>query len=214
MQPLRATRAVAGFTLVEMCVLFGLIGALTAFAVPTFNAYQRRQDARTQAQHMSDTLAGARALAIKEGNPYLVLFETDGSVTVIDDDDGDFQTDGGELVRTIPLPPGHEGVGPWQTGAPAAAPVPEDVDAGYAAIPDGGVTFPDDLVRAQPGIGFNSQGFPIKLPEALGDPPGDPGTGSGSFYATDNDDVVYAATLLPLGGTRVRIFRPSIGDWF
>ena len=25
--------------------------------------------------------------------------------------------------------------------------------------------------------------------------------------------VVYAATVLPLGGIRVRVFRPSLGDW-
>ncbi len=215
MPPLRATRPDSGFTLVEVAVIFGLIAVMTVLAVPSLIAYQRRQDAREHAQRVSDTLDSARSLAIKEGNPYLVLFEPDGSLTIIDDDDGDFVTDGGEVTRTIPPPPGmHPDVSPWQTGSPAAAPVPEDDAAGITAIPDGGVTFPDDVVRGQPGIGFNSQGFPISLPPALGDPAGAPGSGSGSFYVTDNDEVIYAATMLPLGGTRLRVFRPSMGDWY
>jgi type II secretory pathway pseudopilin PulG len=202
----------AGFTLVELAVIFGLIGFLAMLAVPSLISYQRRQDAREQAQFAADTLEGARALAIQEGNPYIVLFEADGSLTVIDDDDGDFATDAGEVTRTMVPPQGNPEVGPWQTGSPSAAVVPEDIALG--TIPDGGVTFPDDVVRGQPGIGFNPQGFPISLPVALGGPPGAPGTGAGSLYITDNDDVTYAATLLPLGGTRVRLFRPSLGDWY
>jgi type II secretory pathway pseudopilin PulG len=213
MQTFPAARPTAGFTLVEMCVLFGLIGAITAFAVPTFSAYQRRQDAREQAQYVSDTLDQARTLAIKESNPYIVLFESDGSLTVIDDDDGDWETDAGELQRTIRPPAAHGGVGPWQTGSPAASPVPEDEDAGITSIPNGGVTFPEDEVREMPGIGFTTQGFPISLPPTVTDPPGAPGSGAGTYYITDNDDAVYAATLLPLGGTRLRLYRPSIGDW-
>jgi hypothetical protein len=178
-------------------------------------AYQKRQDARSYAQFVSDTLADARTLAIKEGNPYIVLFEPDGSLTVIDDDDADFQTDVGlELVRAMRPPDGaHPDVGPWQTGSPTAPVVPEDA-ADFPDIPNGGVTFPEDVVRAQPGIGFSTQGFPIELPAVLGGPAGAPGTGAGSFYVTDNDDVVYAATLLPLGATRMRVFRPSLGDWY
>jgi hypothetical protein len=44
--------------------------------------------------------------------------------------------------------------------------------------------------------------------------PGTPGGGQGTYYVTDNQDVVYAATVLPLGTTRVRIWRPGSGDWY
>jgi type II secretory pathway pseudopilin PulG len=202
----------AGFTLIELAVIFGLIGFMTMLAAPSMISYQRRQDAREWAQFVADTLEGARALAIKEGNPYIVLFEPSGNLTVIDDDDGDFATDAGEATRTLSHPPGNADVAPWATGSPAAAVVPED--SAFGSIPDGGITFPDDVVRGQPGIGFNARGFPISLPVALGGPAGAPGTGAGSLYVTDNDEVTYAATLLPLGGTRVRLFRPSLGDWY
>ncbi len=209
-------RAQAGVTLVELAVVVALMGFLAAMAAPSLSAYFRRQDARSQAQYVADVLSQARALAIREGNPYMVLFDpVDGTFQIVDDDDADFQVDGGEVTKDVPVrQPGMKtDVNVWQAGAPAADPVPED-PAAFPAIPSPGVTFPDDVVRSQPGIAFNTQGFPISLPAAIGGPPGAPGSGQGSYYVTDNDQVVYAATLLPLGSTRVRIWRPALTDWY
>lgn len=202
-----------GFTLVEIAVVLGLIGVMLAITIPNITAYQRRQDARSHAQRVADALASARALAIKEGNPYYVLIQSNGSLQIVDDDDGDYQADGGEATSTIGYAAGSD---PKVTyyGAlarpPAATRVPED---GGGAIPDTGTTFPDDPVSGLPAIGFTARGFPVSLPPAIGDPPGAVGSGAGSYYVTDNREVVYAATVLPLGGTRVRVYRPTLGDW-
>jgi type II secretory pathway pseudopilin PulG len=208
-------RAQAGVTLVELAIVFGLIAFLAAMAVPNLAAYFRRQDARAQAQHVANMLSQARTLAMREGNLYLVLFDdTDGTFQIVDDDNSNCQVDAGELVKNVGLLPGMKGgVGVWTTGAPAAGTVPEDDDA---SIPSPGLTFPDDPVRSQPGIAFTTQGFPTNLPAAIPctNNPGTPGLGQGTYYVTDNDQVVYAATLMPLGTTRVRIWRPGFGDWY
>jgi type II secretory pathway pseudopilin PulG len=198
---------------VEIAVVLGLIGVFLAITIPSLGAYQRRQDARRHAQRIADTLGSARALAIKEGNPYYVLFQTNGSLQIVDDDDGDYQADGGEVTSTLGYAAGSDPKVTYYgalAGPPTATQVPED---GGGAIPDTGTTFPDDPVSGLPGVGFTARGFPVSLPPVIGDPPGAVGSGSGSYYVTDNRDVVYAATVLPLGGIRVRVFRPSLGDW-
>ncbi len=43
--------------------------------------------------------------------------------------------------------------------------------------------------------------------------PGNPGSGAGTFYVTDNNKTVYAVALLPLGGVRVRVLDSSTNTW-
>jgi prepilin-type N-terminal cleavage/methylation domain-containing protein len=203
-----------GFGLIELVVVAAVMGLLLALAVPSFADYQRRQQARSQAQRIADALGQARSLAIKEGNPYFVVFTDTGTVQVVDDDNGDYQIGGGELTVDVDYAAGSSTQVTYYgaiAGPPAATATAED---GGGAIPSTGTTFPDDVATGFPAVGFTAQGFPVSLPAVVGDPPGDPGSGGGSYYVTDNDNAVYAVTLLPLGGIRVRVFRPTIGDWF
>jgi prepilin-type N-terminal cleavage/methylation domain-containing protein len=203
-----------GFGLIELVVVSAVMALLLALAVPSFADYQRRQQARSHVQRIADALSQARSLAIKEGNPYFVLFTDTGTVRVVDDDNGDYQIGAGEITADVDYAAGTSAQVTYYgaiAGPPSATAVPED---GGGTIPATGTTFPDDPASGFPAVGFTAQGFPVSLPAVIGNPPGDPGTGSGSYYVTDNDDVVYATTLLPLGGVRVRAFRPSIGDWF
>lgn len=212
----RAREGEAGMTLIEVALVVAVVGVLLALAVPNMSAYQRRQDARHVAQRISDALNNARSLAIKEGNPYFVLFLPSGSLRIVDDDDWDYAVDSGELTTDFGAPAGTDPDVTFYNAVaspPAASRVVEDPSAS-SPIPSTGVTFPVDAATTWPAVGFTTQGFPVSLPPSGGSDPGDVGTGVGSYYVTDNDTVVYAATLLPLGGTRVRVFRPTIGDWY
>ena len=202
-----------GMTLIELAVVFGLIALVAALAVPSLSAYQRRQTARTQAQLVANTLAEVRTLAIREGNPYYLHIQADGDLVIVDDDDGDFQADVGELQRTVEPFLGEDPVTLYNVvaGPPSANAVPED---GGGAIPAAGVTFPVDAVTGDPGLAFNSRGFPISMPAVIGGAPGALGSGAGSYYVTDNNDVTYTVTLSPLGATRLRVYRPGINDWY
>ncbi len=204
-----------GFSLIEIAVVIAIMGIAALLAVPQMIAYKRRQDAREYVQTVADALGNARALAVKEGNPYFVRFDTtNGNLLVVDDDDGDFAIDAGEIQRTITKPVGgHLDISLYNLVAspPAATTVPED---GGGPIPAVGMTFPNDPVASQPGIAFDVRGFPLSMPAVVGGNPGPPGSGIGSYYVTDNNDVVYAVTLSALGATRMRIFRSTIGDWY
>jgi prepilin-type N-terminal cleavage/methylation domain-containing protein len=203
-------RSVGGFTLIELAIVLAVVAILTAFVVPSFDAYARRSDARKHVQKIASALQDARSQAVRDGNNVIVLFDADGvpgQLTLIDDDDNDWTADGGEITRSVPW---DSDVHPMVTsyGAsstpPSAAAVPED---GGGTIP-GNTTFAIDLVTGLPAVGFNPQGIPVAL-----DTPNDWSTGAGSYYITDGDQAVYAVTLLPLGGVRVRVYRPTLGDW-
>jgi type II secretory pathway pseudopilin PulG len=213
-----------GFTMIEIAVIVAIISFLVAVAVPNLTAYQRRQDARSQAQHIANTLSEARELAIKEGNPYFVQFLANGNLRVVDDDDDDQQWDAGtEFERIVtPIPNMDASVSQYVPGtSPAVSTVvPEEVgnpnpgNPNQDPIPAEGITFPIDAVSGDPGIVFTVQGLPVSMPTVVAGPVGAPGSGQGTYYVTDNTDVVYAVTLSPLGATKLRVFRPTIGDWF
>jgi prepilin-type N-terminal cleavage/methylation domain-containing protein len=203
-----------GVTLLEIMVVVALVAVFAVLALPSISAYKRRQDAREHTQRVAGMIANARSLAVKEGNPYFVLVDPNtGNLQIVDDDNGDWQITGGELTTTVTYTAGaHPDVTLYnlRPSPPAATLVPEE---GPGPIPGSGTSFPTD-VSGTPGVGFTSQGFPVSLPTVVGGNPGAPGTGQGSYYVTDNANVVYAMTLLPLGGIRVRVYRPQTNDWF
>jgi type II secretory pathway pseudopilin PulG len=221
---MNARRGEYGFTMIEIAVIVAIVSFLVAIAVPNLTAYQRRQDARSQAQRIANTLSEARELAIKEGNQYFVEFLPNGNLRIVDDDDNDEQWDAGtEFERIVtPIANMHPDVSQYVPGtSPAVSTVvPEEVgnpnpaNANQDPIPAEGITFPLDAVSGNPAILFTVQGLPVSMPAVLGNPPGAPGSGQGTYYVTDNTDVVYAASLSPLGATKLRVFRPTLGDWF
>ncbi len=205
-------RLESGFTLIEFVIVGAMIGIMAAMAVPSFDTYYQRRDARYHIQKIASALQEARSQAIRDGNNYFVIFDVDGvpgRLRIVNDDDNDWQETGGEVTRLIRW---DAAARPEVTtygvlaGPPGAPTVPED---GGGPIPAGGSTFPTDSVTALPAVGFNSQGIPVEL-----DPPRDWGSGAGSYYVTDNTSTVYSVTLLPLGGVRVRVYRSDQGDWF
>jgi type II secretory pathway pseudopilin PulG len=207
-------------TLLEILIVVAIVGILIALSVPTMGQYFRRQDARYHAQKIASALLQARGNAIKEGNNYFVHFDWNGNqgqVRVVDDDDNNWGLNGTELVRMVIWDPSND---PQVTryGAVGASPViptpcvPEDVNfavciANGGDIPDpAGATFPPDL--GVPAVGFNPRGMPVDL-----NTPNTWGSGAGSYFITDNNTTVYAVTLLPLGGVRVRAYEAGTQNW-
>jgi prepilin-type N-terminal cleavage/methylation domain-containing protein len=204
-----------GFTLIEIAVVLGVVALLVAVTVPNITAYMTRQEARGRAQQIADAIGTARSSAIREGNNYFVLFHapSTGSVTIVDDDNNDWQVSTGETVTVIDRDAWTDAnVTPYGelSSPPAATRVPEDTPGTIpTSSPSIGATFPVDGGSGNPAVGFNSRGVPVDL-----NSPTVWGSGQGSFYVTDNDQAVYAVTLLPLGGTRLRAYRPDDGVWY
>jgi prepilin-type N-terminal cleavage/methylation domain-containing protein len=88
----------AGYTLIEMMVVVGVIGLLAAITVPNFSGYLKRQrEVGSRNQLMSD-LYYARSLAIAKRRTMQVTF-TDSQYQVLDTVDG-------TVERTTTAPPG------------------------------------------------------------------------------------------------------------
>jgi type II secretory pathway pseudopilin PulG len=199
----------------EVIIVLALVGVMTAFAAPRFAAYQRRQDARTMVQRVSGVMSNARSEAIRRGNNQFVLldFPATGVVRIVDDANNDWAVSAGETTRDISLSSGlSDEISRWNAVAspPSSSPVPED----GGTMPSSGTSFPIDAASSAAGVGFTSRGIPLALPTTVGGPAGAVGSGAGTYYVTDNDTLVFAATLLPLGGTRVRAYRPAMNDWY
>ena len=204
-----------GFTLIELRIVVAMVAVMAMIAAPRFSAMARRQDTRDMVQRVSNVMANARSEAIRSGNNQLVLFDfpTDGNIRLIDDTNNDWAVSGGEQVVDVNLTGALDGdVTRW--GVLADRPSASAVADEGGSMPSDGSTFPIDFAPSAAAVGFTSRGIPVSLPTFLGGPAGAPGAGTGTYYVTDNDELVYAATLLPLGATRVRGYRPVTDDWY
>jgi prepilin-type N-terminal cleavage/methylation domain-containing protein len=202
-------RSKDGVTLIELVIVVAIIAVLIGISVPTMGRHFRRQDARHHAQKIASAIQDARSRAVKEGNNYFLHFDFggQGQVRIVDDDDNNWALNGTEQVGMVTWELGSD---PQVTrygataGPPPANTVPED---GGGAIPATGYTLPTDATLL-PAIGFNTRGIPVALTTT-----GDWSSGFGSYYVTDNGSTVYAITVLPLGGVRVRVYEPGTANW-
>lgn len=204
-----------GFTMLEVMVVLAVMAIALAVAIPNLTSYQLRQNARGRTQQIADALTTARGKAIREGNNYFVLFHTPtiGSLTIVDDDNNNWLADSGEETTVVDrsiwtnarVTPYGELPNP-----PAASAVAEDGGGTIPVAPSVavGTTFPIDVPSNTAAVGFNSRGVPVDL-----NTPTVWGSGQGSFYITDNENSVYAITLLPLGATRLRAYSEG-GSWY
>ena len=215
-----AHRHQAGFTLIEMMVVVGLILVLSVMALPQLQQWQTNQRARSAIRSMGNTFATARSEAIRTGNFHAVFFQTDAlgntlldvsgnAVPILILDDGlggsanqNCQIDAGEPIRSVPA---ETGVNWGVTNATARV----ATDTGTGAIATGS-SFTDPGGNPATWVVFRPDGMPLQFNSAC--TIGAPGSGGGTVYVT-NGSRDYAAVLTPLGAFRVHIWDDQTSQW-
>lgn len=215
-----------GFTLIELMIVVAIVGVCAAVAFPAMTSYRRKEDTRQAAVSVSGMVTNARARAIASGRmTFLLLGEPiDGSVpftpgqiaALVMDDDGDNAVTAADTAQPIFPPAGlnpeiaYYGV----SGTPhAGAALPaEDLSESEPAVALGaladGSTLPNSAVLGVPVVAFSPQGAAVAA-----DTPAAWGTGAGGIYVTDNNDVVLAVLVMPLGAVRMMKFDTASGGW-
>ena len=93
---------VAGFTVIELLMVMGTMGVLTAVALPKIDVSRYRAIASMQA--IGTTLLAAQRLAVSRQHNVIVSFDQTASALIVHQDaNNDNLVNGGELVRRIPL---------------------------------------------------------------------------------------------------------------
>ena len=219
----------AGFTLVELAVVLGIVGVLMLMAAPVFVRWQDDQDAKRAARGIADLLMLARSEAIRTGDPHVVFFGPPGSQdpagTNIEDsggnyvpalvlDDGPVATancriDGGEAIEVIrPIDGLAWGVALATTQAPN-----DNGTAAFTPPQSSGSTFADPTGTARSWLLFRGDGMPVVFSGAGGNcgTVGSKGSGGAALYLT-NGKRDYSVVLSPLGSVRVHAWSES-GGW-
>jgi len=215
-----------GFTLIELMTVVAIMGIVVALAIPAMTSYKRKEDTRRAAVNVSGMLTNARARAIASGRmTFLLLAEpVDGSVVfqpgqiaaLVTDDDGDLAVTAADTAVAIfpaeGMNPSVSLYGASSTPHSAVAISPDDLsesepNVDLGALADGS-TLPDSAVLGVPVAAFSPQGAAVAT-----DTPAEWGTGAGGIYVTDNDNVVLAVLVMPLGSVKMQKLDVASGEW-
>jgi prepilin-type N-terminal cleavage/methylation domain-containing protein len=216
----------AGFTLIELMVVIGIIAVFAAIAMPRFGRYQEREAAKEYASRVSGIVKEARAAALREGVPHFVIFNPDGPPSpdpgaqlvarIVRDPDANYQETLGDTARNVfvrqspssQVTPYNDPNAPAPPPFPTVARAPGDPNGSSLGGIAKGASFPMDPSTGKPAVGFTTRGIPVPLndPNAIGG-------GAGAYYVTDNVHAIYAIVLGSLGEVRVRSYSDATQEW-
>lgn len=223
---MKSFRDRTGFTLMELMVVVAVIGIIAVMAFPSMKAYRRKEITRGTATQVSGWFSDARTRAISNGRMTFLLleeptngmfpFEADQFASLVTDANGNRALDETDSAVAIYLPPGAKGqvkLYSPDTVIGAGSPVPsDDMSEGMPSVSLGeltnGTTLPVGVDIGVPAVAFSAQGAPVAV-----DTPDQWGTGAGGIYLTDDESLVLAVLVMPLGEVKVRAYDPASETW-
>ena len=215
-----------GFTLLELMTVVAIMGIVVAMAVPSIKAYQRKEVTRGSVKQVSGWVSDARSQAISGGRMTFLLLEEptnglfpfeDGQfASLVTDSNGNRALDETDSSMPVYLPSGANShvkkVGPDSTLVADVVVSPDDETerspgATLTELVDG-TTLPLADGVGVPAVAFSPQGAPVAV-----NTPDQWGTGAGGIYLTDNESLVLAVLVMPLGEVKVQSYDAGSGEW-
>ena len=220
-------RGESGYTLIEIMTVVVIAGVLATYGVSSMRSYSRHEDTRRAAVSLAGVLTQARAEAMAGGRMTFVLFAQpiDGSVTfdpgqfaaVVIDENADGAIGPGDAVKQFFMPTGISADvssfgahGLTELKNTSISPMDESqsvVNGDMTNLTDG-TTVPIDPTLGVPVIAFSPQGTPVKPAE-----PTNWGSGAGGIYLTDNDQMLFAVLVEPLGDVKTQMYDVGSQSW-
>lgn len=223
MQKFRSER---GYTLIEIMTVVAIAGIMTTIGVSALRSYSRHESTRRAAGVVASALSQARTLAIAQGNMTFVLFGEpgDGSVPFADgqfaaivvDVNGSGKIEATDGSTPVFLQAGNADITSYgahgdtvlKSVALPDADESQQVGVGDMTALRQGTTLPMDPDLGVPIIAFSPQGTPVTIQS-----PSDWGSGAGGVYVTDNDEMLLAVLVLPLGDVKTLAFDTGSRSW-
>jgi prepilin-type N-terminal cleavage/methylation domain-containing protein len=218
-----------GFTLIELMVVVGIIAVISTMGIVALKGYARHEDTRRAAETVAGVISKARSQAMASGLMTFVLFGEPGNglvpfddgqfAAVVIDQDGDGKLTAADAVNVnkVFLPNGispdvsgygaHGNTGLKEAKLPDTDESQSLADGMMADLTDG-TTIPVDADLGVPVLAFAPQGSPV----STGDP-SNWGTGAGGVYITDNDDMLVAVIVQPMGEVKTMMYDTSSEKW-